>query len=145
MRTMGIMVLAGCWLGGCGPQTYPVAYPEAARAVAELYPGGGSDLAGKCPAYDRELGIGKFDISAVGKEVSPGQEFSVQIEKTWEYSSARFTTISVQKADQGVMITVRSEKQLIPGKDVRVRDGLYEWIRQYEIRKAMKALSNPAP
>lgn len=145
IRTMGIVILGGCLLAGCGPQTYPVAYPEAVRAIAELYPPGGADLAGQRPAYGRELGIGTFNINIAAKEISPGQEFRVQIEKTWEYSSTRRTSIVVQKADQGVLVTVRSETQLIPEKEIWPRDGMHEWMRQNEIRAALKASAAPAP
>ncbi|MEI7836525.1 MAG: hypothetical protein WCK05_08940 [Planctomycetota bacterium] len=144
-RTMGIVVLAGCFLGGCGPQTYPVAYPEAVRAVAELYPAGGIEQAGQRPAYGREMGIGTFAISVAAKEVSPGQEFRVQIEKTWEYSPTVRTSILVQKAENGVLVTVRSEKQLIAKVDFWPRDGISEWMRQNEVSAALKSSIAPAP
>ena len=140
------MVLAGCLLGGCGPQTYPVAYPDAVRAVAELYPSGGPEQAGQRPAYGRELGIGDYNLSVAGKEISPGQEFRVQIEKTWKYSSTRRTSIIVQKApDNAVLVTVRSETQMMPNKEIWLRDGVFEWMRQNEVRAALKGPATPAP
>ncbi|MCY2925680.1 MAG: hypothetical protein NT031_09605 [Planctomycetota bacterium] len=145
IRTMGIVILGGCLLAGCGPQTYPVAYPEAVRAVAELYPPGGTEIAGQRPAYSREMGFGQFNVNAAAKEISPGQQFRVQIEKTWEYSSTRRTSVIVQRADQGVLVTVRSEKQFLPNKDIWLRDSVYELILRNEVSGALKGSAAPAP
>jgi hypothetical protein len=134
-----MLVLTACVAAGCGGQSYPVAYPEAVKLMQELYPvaaPGGPELAGTKPAYSNELVPGPMEMTVDQKEATPGQEYHIQIVKVWKYSADRRTTVTVQKAETGVMVTVRSEKKL--GPELWVRDGVHEMERQTEIRDTLK-------
>lgn len=125
-------------MAGCGGQTYPVAYPEAVKLVAEMYPApapGGPDLAGTTAAYSNEMVPGEMQMAVDHKEVAAGQTFRIQVVKSWKYSSDRKTTVTVERADNGVKVDVQSQKKL---GDIWMPDGMYAMMRQMEIRNTLK-------
>lgn len=110
--TIGWLVFLGAFVSGCG-QEYAVSYPEALKAIKDLYPEKRDEEASTMPAYSQTIPTGAKGMTVHHKEVTPGQEYCIYM--NWiGVPDYRMATVRIRKSDKGVTVTVRSELMIGP-------------------------------